>query len=66
MVVNLAEVALVQTWQYRIDGTEHNLLLFDWLTDLLYAFESEGLLFRRFEVRFDETGLHGDRRRRAA
>lgn len=57
MVVNLGDVALAQSRQYRIDGTEHDLLLFDWLTELLYAFETEGLLFRRFEIRFDETGL---------
>jgi SHS2 domain-containing protein len=43
-----------------VDGTEADYLLFDWLNELLYAFESDRMLFARFEVRPDETGLNAD------
>lgn len=43
--------------EYRIDGTRHDYLLFDWLNELLYTFESEKLLLGRFEVRVEENGL---------
>jgi SHS2 domain-containing protein len=34
-------------------------LLFDWLRTLLYHFDSEHLLFGRFDVHVDEGGLKG-------
>lgn len=34
-------------------------LLFDWLKELLFRFETDRLLFTRFEVRCDAAGLHG-------
>ncbi len=43
--------------EYRIDGTRHDYLLFDWLNELLYTFESEKLLLGRFEVRVEGNGL---------
>jgi SHS2 domain-containing protein len=43
----------------RIDGTEPDYLLFDWLNELLYLFESKKFLARRFEVSVDEQGLNG-------
>jgi SHS2 domain-containing protein len=41
----------------RIDGSDREYLLFDWLRELLYRFDSRHLLFSRFEVRVGETGL---------
>ncbi len=34
-------------------------LLFDWLNELLFRFDTDRLVFGRFEVRLDESGLHG-------
>ncbi len=34
-------------------------LLFDWLNELLFRFDADRLVFGRFEVRLDESGLHG-------
>jgi len=42
------EERLVRHFELAAPGPD--LLLVDWLTELLYAFESEGLLFRRAEV----------------
>ncbi len=39
---------------------EDDYLLFDWLNELLYRFDAERLVFARFQVRFDDDGLHGE------
>ena len=38
-------------------GSEVDYLLFDWLNELLFHFESRGLLYRDFVVRVDDAGL---------
>jgi SHS2 domain-containing protein len=40
-----------------VAGTDPELLLFDWLTELLYVFESRKLLLAEFEVSVDSRGL---------
>jgi SHS2 domain-containing protein len=42
---------------YRIDGEQGDYLLFDWLNELLYTFETERLLLRDFRVELDDSGL---------
>jgi SHS2 domain-containing protein len=42
-----------------IAGTDRDYLLFDWLKELLYHFDSEHLLLSRFEVRIGDDGLQG-------
>lgn len=49
----------VERWPLRIEGDEPELLLFDWLNEILYLFESRALLGCRFEVTVDETGASG-------
>jgi SHS2 domain-containing protein len=48
----------------QLAGTEIDYLLFDWLNELLFRFESRGLLFCNFDVRLDKQGLeataHGE------
>jgi SHS2 domain-containing protein len=43
----------------RIDGTERDYLLFDWLRELLYDFDSRHLLLGRFAARVGDDGLEG-------
>jgi SHS2 domain-containing protein len=57
IVENPAHVRPLEQRTFRVEGTEADYLLFDWLNELLFAFESERMLFARFEVRPDETGL---------
>ncbi len=49
--------------QQRLDvelaGDEYEYLLFDWLNELLYRFDTEHVLFGRFEVHVKETSLTG-------
>jgi SHS2 domain-containing protein len=58
LVVNPQTVCAVQEKRIHLDGREHDLLLFDWLSELLYVLETEHLLLTQFDVRLDETGLH--------
>ena len=57
LVANLDAVRRVQEKTYTIDGHEHDYLLFDWLTELLYTFETQHLLLADFEVCLDVQGL---------
>ena len=41
----------------HVAGTDRTYLLFDWLKELLYRFDAEHLLFRRFAVRVRDDGL---------
>jgi SHS2 domain-containing protein len=41
----------------RVEGSERDYLLFDFLRTLLYHFETEHLLLARFEVRVGSDGL---------
>ena len=41
----------------RVEGADRAYLLFDWLNELLFRFESERLLFREFDVHVTESGL---------
>jgi len=43
----------------QLAGDERDYLLFDWLKELLYHFDSEHTLFGRFEVQVDANGLKG-------
>ena len=43
----------------ELTGTDREYLLFDWLKELLYRFDSDHLVFGRFEVRVRDDGLSG-------
>jgi SHS2 domain-containing protein len=57
IVEDLTTVRPLQRIDLRIDGTQPDFLLFDWLRELLYRFDSQHLLFSRFEVRVTDAGL---------
>lgn len=50
LVANPAAVRPVQTRTIELPAGEASYLLFDWLSELLYAFESERLLLCEFDV----------------
>ena len=43
--------------EFRVEGRRLDWLLFDWLNELLYVFESRRLVLSLFEVEVDEDGL---------
>ena len=57
IVGNLADVRLVESAEIEIAGSDREYLFFDWLNELLYRFESGGMVFADFRVQVDETGL---------
>jgi protein archease len=59
IVANPASVRPVQTKTIELPIGEPSLLLFDWLTELLYTFESDKLLLGEFDVRINGGQLTG-------
>ena len=57
LVVNGDAVRAVEQRRYAIAGEQDDYLLFDWLSELLYTFETEHLLLSQFEVELSRTGL---------
>jgi SHS2 domain-containing protein len=50
IIADLSEVKETETRHVEIDETDVESLLFEWLNRLLYYFDVEGLIFRRFDI----------------
>lgn len=59
IVEDLDTVQPVQQFDLHVAGEERDYLLFDWLKELLYRWDTEHWLGRRFEVHVTPTGLTG-------
>lgn len=59
IVENLATVEPKQEFNITLEPDDVEYLLFDWLRSLLIQFDTEHLLFGKFEVKIDESGLNG-------
>jgi SHS2 domain-containing protein len=59
VVEDLTTVRHEQRVDVALSGDEPDLLLFDWLKELLYHFDSEHLLLGKFEVAVATSGLNG-------
>jgi protein archease len=59
IVADLNTVEPRQKLQVFLEAEEKEFLLFDWLRELLYHFDSEHLLLGRFEVRIKDGKLIG-------
>ncbi|REK15502.1 MAG: archease [Planctomycetota bacterium] len=57
MIVELDSVQPRESIELAIEGEVSDLLLFDWLNELLYHYEVQHLLLCRFEVTIGEQGL---------
>jgi SHS2 domain-containing protein len=57
IVEDLTSVEPKQRLEFRLEGDEREFLLFDWLKELLYHFDSEHWLGSRFEVHVSQNGL---------
>jgi SHS2 domain-containing protein len=57
IVEDLDTVEPRQELQIELAGDDREFLLFDWLKELLYRFDAQHLLFGRFQVHVDGTGL---------
>ncbi len=58
IIAGLRNVKETESREVELNDEEPETLLFDWLNSLLYFFDVETLLFKRFDVKlFDGTGL---------
>ncbi len=57
IVPELDSVQPMQTREFTIAGRQRDYLLFDWLNELLYTFDTEHVLLSQFEVRLNDDGL---------
>jgi SHS2 domain-containing protein len=55
VVANLSESHPTQERTIELAADDLETLLFDWLSELLFVFETEALVLSRFEVQVDET-----------
>jgi SHS2 domain-containing protein len=46
----------------HLDGEQRDYLLFDWLNELLYRFDSRRMLYAEFDVRVTDRGLDAELR----
>ena len=60
IVADVGTIRPLQSQQVRVAGTERDYLLFDWLTELLYLFDSQGLVLCRFDVTATEDGVESE------
>jgi SHS2 domain-containing protein len=59
IVTDLATVRPVVVRELTLPADDRDLLLFDWLNHLLAWWDTEHLLFGKFEVRVNDQGLAG-------
>lgn len=57
VVEDVGTIRPAQEFQVQVPGSDREYLLFDWLNHLLQAFESDKLLFSRFDVEVGDDGL---------
>ena len=57
IVDDLAEIEPRIRKPFKLSGSDVEYLLFDWLNELLFAFEHDRLLFSSFEVKVGADGL---------
>ncbi len=57
IVANVDQVRPVRAVNIALPRAPLDELLFDWLNEILYAFESEHLLLAEFEASIDDAGL---------
>lgn len=62
IAANLGDVRPVDSVTFEIPGTDREYLLFDWLNELLYTFETRQLLLIDFDVQVTDRGLNATAR----
>lgn len=64
IVANPEAIQPVQQVEIRLRGNQRDDLLFDWLAELLYIFDTRRIVFGQFSVQVDDDGLtataHGE------
>ena len=59
IVDDLQTVEAKEKVELRLRSADREYLLFDWLSELLYQYETKHMLFSKFEVHVETGGLRG-------
>ena len=62
IATDLETVQTTEEFSLDVSGEADDYLLFDWLNDLLFQFDTTHLLLKEFQVTFTEEGLTGTAR----
>src|SRR5437588_13126267 len=57
VVADLGSVATKDRFEVRLSSDQCDYLLFDWLKELLYKFDTEHMLFSRFQAHVHKNGV---------
>lgn len=66
VLVDLAAIQLELSREFEFEGEEIDLVLYNWLSEILFLFDAEGLLFSKFEVKKFMTTDSGSTRMEAS
>lgn len=59
IITDLDTVKTSQDLKIKLAANNHQELLVDWLNELLFHFDSKGLLFRQFDLHIEDKELRG-------
>lgn len=59
IVEDLATVQPAEKYEFQLDDDDRELLLFDWLNELLFRWDTGHWLYRRFAVTVTNSGITG-------
>jgi SHS2 domain-containing protein len=58
LITELGDVEEVTRWDIELTASDEESLLVDWLNELVYRFDTEGIIFKRFDIiQLDNTHL---------
>jgi SHS2 domain-containing protein len=60
IIENPDDVHQLEKVSFHVEGQDKEYLLFDWLNEILYTFDSKHLLLSRFELRLSDSGLDAE------
>jgi len=50
LITDLDDVGEVLYWDVELTATDEESLLVEWLNELIYQFDTEGMIFKRFDI----------------
>ena len=50
LIVEVGDVGEVLSWDIEVTATDEESLLVEWLNELIYLFDAEGIIFKRFDI----------------
>lgn len=55
-MIDTATVQVKETWEVKLSGSDLEQLAYEWLSELVFLFETELAVFSKFDVKLDRNG----------